>query len=54
MSRAYLRSATLDNAVNAFRKCGIHPYDILCDHEFIPQYEPVNNEGEIPALSAVD
>jgi hypothetical protein len=56
MGGAYSRSATLEIAVNAFRKCGIHPYDasIFDDHEFIPQHEHVNIEGELPVLPPVD
>lgn len=42
--------------MNAFRKCGFHPYDttISGDHEFISQDKTLNNEEEIPALPATD
>jgi hypothetical protein len=51
-----LSSEKLENAMNAFRKWEIHPYDasIFDDHDFIPQHEPVHTEQKISIAPATE
>jgi hypothetical protein len=48
-----LRSNTLGNAANALRN-DLYNASIFAGHEFIPQLEPVNTEGETLILPSAD
>jgi hypothetical protein len=51
-----MRSTAIENAVNASRKCELHPYNvnIFGDSEFIPKGAPENIGGETLNIPAAD